>query len=168
MTHQDHGMSKIERNITHNDFVAIYGNCPFVVVNQGYEFSDYNILSITSGEMNDCTQCDKLSSPIVTVAHQTFIQNGSIFNSRRVLLLEDSDGDTVAHYMHALGYEFIDELVLAATNKSGYSVKSGWMNTIVDNGDGFDLEPYYGKTLIQSIRSSKNDLSGLTQTKIED
>ena len=88
--------------MTHNEFIKIYGECPFRMVAQGHAFTDLEILRITASNNNHYW----------TVAHE-MAKYGIFFLDQDIQLLGSNtkldqtktlDGLTVAHWMAVHGY----------------------------------------------------------------
>ena len=95
--------------MTREEFEKLFGECPFEMVQQGYQFTDPEILKITN-DANDWT-----------VAH-LMARKGHEFTDPEILKIANYYGWTVAHIMAARGYKFTDPEILKLVDKYGTTV----------------------------------------------
>ena len=78
--------------MTKDEFIKIFGACPFEMVMKGHKFTDPEILIISDSNGR-------------TIAHE-MAQEGYEFTNPKILKLADNNNITVAHEMAFKGYKF--------------------------------------------------------------
>ena len=95
--------------MTKENFIKMFGECPFKMIRKGYEFTDPEILKLSDD--NDWS-----------VAHEMALR-GHKFTDIEILKLVNLHDHTVAHVMAAQGHKFSDPEILKLTNHLNISVK---------------------------------------------
>ena len=120
--------------MTREEFKNIYGQDVLSMISEGHVFVDHEILSMRMDD-TDTFNGIKLAHVIINIYKSKnnyyYVDCSSwkndlwtIINNKRLLMLKDDYGDTVAHYLASDGYQFNDPDILSWTNNGGYTVAS--------------------------------------------